>query len=138
MDACVANLDNIGDVQKDARFIANMMKDYKAEKIKNMLKKIWLADFHKYCMENLLGDVSRQVMDDLLKFESDCMTLQIIYNSLDISGLADARGREVERRNYINSLGYLYPDKDRELNDCDSFDKLKAAVRGYEYEHMLN
>ncbi|MFN9905174.1 MAG: hypothetical protein ACK56F_03480, partial [bacterium] len=67
-----------------------------------MLKKIWLADFHKYCMENLLGDVSRQVMDDLLKFESDCMTLQIIYNSLDISGLADARGREVERRNYIN------------------------------------
>jgi hypothetical protein len=35
------------------------MRDYKAEKIKNMLKKIWLADFHKYCMDNLPGDVSR-------------------------------------------------------------------------------
>lgn len=123
---------------KDARFISDLMKEFKAEKIKNMLKKIWLAEFHKYCMQNLPGDTSRIVMDDLLKFESDCMTLQIIYNSLDISGLSDARGREVERRNYINSLGYLYPDKDRELNDADSFDKLKAAVKGYEYEHMLN
>ena len=77
-------------------------------------------------------------MDDLLKFESDCMTIQIIYNSLDIGGLSDARGREVDRRNYINSLGYLYPDKDRDLNDADSFEKLKAAVKGYEYEHMLS
>jgi hypothetical protein len=50
------------------------MKDFKAEKIKNMLKKIWLADFHKFCMENL-GDVSREVLDDILKFESDCMTI---------------------------------------------------------------
>jgi V-type H+-transporting ATPase subunit d len=138
LESCVANLDNLGGQRRDARFIADIMRDYKAEKIKNMLKKIWLADFHKYCMENLPGDVSRQVMDDLLKFESDCMTLQIIYNSLDISGLSDARGREAERRNYINSLGYLYPDKDRDLNEADSFDKLKAAVRGYEYEHMLN
>lgn len=138
LDACVANMENVGDQPRNAQFIAGLMRDYKAEKIKNMLKKIWLADFHKYCMENLPGDVSREVMDDLLKFESDCMTIQIIYNSLDINGLVDARGREVERRNYINSLGYLYPDKDRELNDADSFDKLKQAVKGYEYEHMLD
>jgi len=52
-------------------------------------------------------------MDDLLKFESDCMTLQIIYNSIDIKGLSDARGREGERKKYINNLGYLYPDRDR-------------------------
>jgi hypothetical protein len=51
------------------------MKDFKAEKIKNMLRKIWLADFHKYCMDNLPGDTSKAVMDDLLKFESDCMTI---------------------------------------------------------------
>jgi V-type H+-transporting ATPase subunit d len=125
-------------MDRDAYQISNLMKEFKAEKIKNMLKKIWLAEFHKYCMANLPGDTSKAVMDDLLKFESDCMTLQIIYNSLDISGLSDARGREVERRKYINSLGYLYPDKDSELNDAYSFDKLKAAVAGYEYEHMLN
>lgn len=113
------------------------MKDFKAEKIKNMLKKIWLAEFHKYCMENL-GDVGRQVMNDLLKFESDCMTIQIIYNSLDIKPLSDARGREVERRKYINNLGYLYPDKDRELTEADTFEKLKDACRNTEYENVLN
>lgn len=34
-------------------------------------------------------------------------------------------------------VGYLYPDRDRELTDCDSFEKLKDAVRGFEYEQML-
>lgn len=75
LDACVSNIDNLGNIRKDARFISDLMKDFKAEKIKNMLKKIWLAEFHKYCMEYLPGDVSKQVMDDLLKFESDCMTI---------------------------------------------------------------
>jgi vacuolar-type H+-ATPase subunit C/Vma6 len=60
--------------KKDAKFISDMMKDYKAEKIKNMLKKIWITDFHKYCMDNL-QDTSIDMMDDLLKFESDCMTI---------------------------------------------------------------
>lgn len=32
--------------RRDARFIADIMKDEKAEQIKNKLKKIWLADFH--------------------------------------------------------------------------------------------
>lgn len=45
------------------------------------------------------------MMDDILKFESDCMTIQIIYNSLDIKGMIDARGRESERKKYINALG---------------------------------
>ena len=113
------------------------MKDFKAEKIKNLLKKIWINEFHKYCMENL-GDVSKQIMDDILKFESDCMTIQIIYNSIDIKGLSDAKGREGERRKYINNLGYLYPDRDRELTEADSFDKLRDALRGFPYENMLN
>ena len=137
LDNCVSNIDNLGSLKKDAGFISDLMKDYKPEKIKNMLKKIWLADFHKFCVDNLPGDVSVQVMDDLLKFESDCMSIQIIYNSINIQGLSDARGREVERRNYINSLGYLYPDRNAELNQADSFEKLKGAVKGFEYEAML-
>ena len=75
LDTCMSSIENIGNVRKDARFISDIMKDFKAEKIKNMLRKIWLADFHKYCMENLPGDTSKAVMDDLLKFESDCMTI---------------------------------------------------------------
>jgi len=112
------------------------MKDFKAEKIKNLLKKIWISEFHKYCMINL-NDTSKAVMSDLLKFESDCMTLQIIYNSIDIKGLSDARGREGERKKYINNLGYLYPDRDRELTEADTFDKLKDAVRYSSYEPMI-
>lgn len=50
LDSCMSNIDNMGGQKKDARFISDLMKDYKAEKIKNMLKKIWLADFHTYCV----------------------------------------------------------------------------------------
>lgn len=103
LEICIGSIANDGAIKKDARFISDLMKDYKAEKIKNMLKKIWIHEFHKYCMQ--LTDVSREVMDDLLKFESDCMTIQIIFNSIDIKGLSDARGRESERRKYINNLG---------------------------------
>lgn len=76
-------------------------------------------------------------MDNLLKFESDCMTLQIIYNSLDIKALVDARGREGERRKYINALGHLYPERDKLLTDADSYEKLKDAVKNTPYEPML-
>eukprot|EP00347_Sterkiella_histriomuscorum_P019488 403341437 len=135
LEICIGSIGNDGAIKKDARFISDLMKDYKAEKIKNMLKKIWIGEFHKYSMQ--LPDVSRQTMDDLLKFESDCMTIQIIFNSIDIKGLSDARGREGERRKYINNLGYLYPDRDRELTEADSFEKLKDACKGFEYERML-
>lgn len=60
--------------KKDSKFISDLMKDFKAEKIKNLLKKIWISEFHHYCAKNL-SDVSMEVMDDLLKFESDCMTI---------------------------------------------------------------
>lgn len=123
-------------MKKDVKFISDLMKDFKAERIKNLLKKIWISEFHKFCMNNLNG-TSQLFMDDLLKFESDCMTLQIIYNSIDIKGLSDAKGRQGERKKYINSLGYLYPDKDQELTEVDSFEKLRDAVKGFEYEQML-
>lgn len=77
-------------------------------------------------------------MDDLLKFESDCMTIQIIYNSIGNEELAGVRGKESERKKYINNLGYLYPGRDFELNNADSFDKLKEAVKSFEYEEILN
>jgi V-type H+-transporting ATPase subunit d len=112
LDTCVAIMQSDSDkagggaMKKDSKFISDLMKDFKAEKIKNLLKKICINEFHKYCME-YLPDTSKQVMDDILKFESDCMTIQIIYNSLDIKGLSDARGREGERKKYINSLGKI-------------------------------
>ena len=56
---------------------------------------------------------------------------------MDIKVLSDARGREGERRKYINALGHLYPDRDKMLTDSDTFEKLKEAVKNTPYEHML-
>jgi V-type H+-transporting ATPase subunit d len=129
--------DDKGGSKKDSKFISDLMKDFKAEKIKNLLKKIWIMEFHKFSMK-YLPDTSKAILDDLLKFESDCMTIQIIYNSLDIKGLSDARGREGERKKYINALGHLYPERDKLLTDSDTYEKLKDAVKSTPYEPMLN
>lgn len=56
LDTCVAVMASDNDkaggnnIKKDSKFISDLMKDFKAEKIKNLLKKIWLTEFHKYCM----------------------------------------------------------------------------------------
>lgn len=74
LDSCISAMGVGVEGKKDSKFISDMMKDYKAEKIKNMLKKIWINDFHQYCMDNL-QDTSKTMMNDLLKYESDCMTI---------------------------------------------------------------
>ena len=56
LDTCAViggDADNKNNMKKDSNFIANLMRDFKAEKIKNLLKKIWITEFHKYCMNNL-------------------------------------------------------------------------------------
>jgi len=59
LDTCVAvmqgNEDRANTMKKDSKFISDLMKDFKAEKIKNLLKKIWISEFHQYCMKNLNG-----------------------------------------------------------------------------------
>jgi V-type H+-transporting ATPase subunit d len=114
--------------EKDINAIESIMKDYKHEKTKNYLKKIWLTEVYKFCTQTLAGP-SREIMENLLKFESDCMTIQIIYNSLGVKDLTDAKGRESERKKYIHLLGYLYPGCDQKLTDADTLDKLKDAVK---------
>ena len=76
------------------------------------------------------------MMRDLLKFESDLMTIQIIENSRSYSGLVDARG-ENERRKYISKVGYLYPDKSEALHNCADFKALVAALEATPYHAMM-
>jgi len=51
-----------------------MINDYSASDIKIMLKKIWIASFHRWIRENCNGSTI-EVMDDLLKAEADWETL---------------------------------------------------------------
>jgi vacuolar-type H+-ATPase subunit C/Vma6 len=76
-------------------------------------------------------------MCDLLKFESDMMTIQVIENSRNYSQLVSARGREAERKKYISRVGYLYPDRSDRLGNVQDFKSLLAALEASPYEAML-
>ena len=127
--------DEVGN--KDAARIPEIMKDFKPEKIKNILRKIWLTEFFDYC-EDKINSQSAEVLTELLKFESDCQTIQIIYNTIGNKDLAGPIGRYGERKKYINRIGNLYPDREKELSNSDDFRKLQDAVAPYtDYRLML-
>ena len=114
--------------------IADSMKDYRPEKIKILLKKIWLSELYDYTHKYLNGD-SITILSDLLKFESDCQSLQVILNTL---GSKKVTNQAVERQKYINNIGYLVPDRIRQLIDADSLLKVKEAVAPFTlYREML-
>lgn len=76
-------------------------------------------------------------MDDLLKFESDSRTIQIIANSLSFRDLRDARGRETYRTKFICNLGYLYPERYDKLKAVTNAKELKEALEHSSYERIL-
>lgn len=65
---------------KQISTINNYLQELKPEKIKNYLKKIWLEHFYIFCQT--LNSTTKEIMEDLLKFEADCQAIQIVYNSL--------------------------------------------------------
>lgn len=77
-------------------------------------------------------------MDDLLKFESDSRTIQIIANSLSFRDLRDARGRETYRTKFICNMGYLYPERYEKLKAVTDAKTLKEALDCSCYERLVN
>ena len=124
-------------VEIDTKFIADCMQDYSLQQIQLRVRKIWLHEFYEFCQTQLYA-TSQEVMADLLKFESDLMTIQIIANSLSFSGLVNARNKEAERNKYISKIGYLYPARIERLDNVSDFKSLIAAVDNTPYEAMLN
>ncbi len=53
----------------------------KPEFIRTSLKRMWLEDMNDFVNHNLSGD-SKQLMLDLVNFEADMKTIQVVYNSL--------------------------------------------------------
>jgi len=58
-----------------------IFKEEKTEKIRTSLKKMWLENFYDFVENNLYGE-SQAMMIDILKFDADFKTIQVIYNSL--------------------------------------------------------
>ncbi len=54
--------------------IAEAMRDYRPEKIKNLLKKIWITELYNFVNENL-NSTSQEILNEILMFESDCQTI---------------------------------------------------------------
>jgi vacuolar-type H+-ATPase subunit C/Vma6 len=86
------------------------MRDYRPEKIKNLLKKIWISELYNY-VNTHLNETSQEILNDILKFESDCQTIQIIYNTIGNRQLGGQASKQSERAKYINNIGYLMPDR---------------------------
>lgn len=82
------------------------------------------------------NDTTKEIMDELLKAESDWETIQIIYNSFNRPDMSDARGQSL-RSKYFNSLGHLYPDRTKALNESREFRELQEKLVGTDYHQFL-
>lgn len=77
-------------------------------------------------------------MAHLLKFESDCRSIQIIANSLNFKEMSDAHRREEKRGKYMANLGYLYPERYEKLMHVANVRDLKDALEGSDYARLLS
>jgi len=118
-------------------FIAKAMQDYNLQQIQLRVRKIWLNEFFEFC-ETKLTETSAAVMADMIKFEADCQTIQIIANSLMVGGMPNSVAREMERRKYISKVGYLYPERDEKLRNVNDLRSLIMAVEATPYERILS
>ena len=53
-----------------AEMVTNQIKDFSSQELKISLKKIWLLEFHRWCMACTNG-TTQEVMDGILKAEAD-------------------------------------------------------------------
>ncbi|KAL4463023.1 hypothetical protein ABPG72_022230 [Tetrahymena utriculariae] len=107
--------------------VQDIFKEMRPEHIRTSLKKMWLEDFHEYCVQQL-NSTSGEILDDLLKFEADMKSIQVVYNTIQHTV---AKSKEV-RDQLTPTLGYLYPDCQTYLKNARSLDEIKEAIKGCE------
>ena len=110
--------------------IQQVFKEMKPEFIRTSLRKMWLEDFYEFCRSSL-NPTSVEWMVDLLKFEADCKTVQVVYNSI---GKKENNNTAIQivttRKQLCPSLGYLYPDVQRQLLGAMEIETLREQVKG--------
>jgi V-type H+-transporting ATPase subunit d len=118
--------------------VQNIFKELKPEYIRTSLKKLWLEDFDHFC-EKQLNSTSETMMRDLIKFEADFKTIQVIYNSIGNRELNTTAKVLEARKKLCPALGYLYPDSKTALLNATSVEQLKEAVKGVAgYAEIIN
>lgn len=86
--------------------IQALFKEMKPEFIRTALKKMWLEDFYSFCQEKL-NPTSKELMTDLLNFEADFKTIQVIYNSIGNKDFNTAVKVVTTRKNLCPNLGEI-------------------------------
>jgi V-type H+-transporting ATPase subunit d len=97
---------------------------------------MWIEDFHEFCVEEL-NPLSQEIMNDLLKFEADCLTLQVIYNTISTKGKLTPANQYELRKKLCPSLGYLYPECSTALEKVTNLEGLRDAVKHIEIYHKI-
>ena len=120
LEEVLASSDN-----KNVATINNYLQSLKPEEIKNYLKKIWLEYFYQFC--RTLNPTTVEIMEDLLKYEADCQTIQIVYNSLAYNN----QFQEEERKKVIPYFGILYPETTTQLIKCNSLEQLRQILQPF-------
>ena len=110
---------------KNVATINNFLQGLKPEEIKNYLKKIWLEYFYHFC--KTLNPTTSEIMEDLLTYEADCQTIQIVYNSLAYNN----QFQEEERKKVIPYFGFLYPETTTQLVKCNSLEQLRQILQPF-------
>ena len=110
---------------KNVATINNFLQGLKPEEIKNYLKKIWLEYFYHFC--KTLNPTTSEIMEDSLKYEADCQTIQIVYNSLAYNN----QFQEEERKKVIPYFGFLYPETTTQLVKCNSLEQLRQILQPF-------
>lgn len=110
---------------KNVATINNFLQSLKPEEIKNYLKKIWLEYFYHFC--KTLNPTTSEIMENLLKYEADCQTIQIVYNSLAYNN----QFQEEERKKVIPYFGFLYPETTTQLIKCNSLENLRQILQPF-------
>eukprot|EP00918_Siedleckia_nematoides_P083345 GHVU01182728.1.p1 GENE.GHVU01182728.1~~GHVU01182728.1.p1 ORF type:complete len:395 (+),score=89.56 GHVU01182728.1:280-1464(+) len=99
-------LDTQGAEGRGLSDVANMLGEADLEIMRNILKKCWLEDFHRFCLS--LGGTTAEVMGDILQREADFRVLAVTLNSINTS--LGSSSQLSDRNSLYPSFGYLYPD----------------------------
>lgn len=96
---------------------------------------MWIQNFYEFCSTKLNG-VSTEMLDDLLKFEADWKTLQVIYNSIGNKEFSSDDKLRRNRTQLFPNFGYLYELR-KELLVVKDLETLKEKAKAEYYRDLL-
>lgn len=121
--------DSGGSRLEEAAEVRNVLEEVQMEIIKNSMLKMWLEDFHNFCV-NVVGGETGTMMADMLKARADRAAINITLNSFG-TPLNDPSIRISDRKSLYPSIGYLYPEGTAALVDVGDEAALGAVLETY-------